>query len=200
MPAAQESRASRGRKPDWERLAPELTSHGWRMLLITVALALIAGLLYPASRTTIPEDPLLQSFDCPAPPCFPQTFASRAGDLMVRLPPLGYGLALLLCVPGLIIGTLHLLAGRAAKARALLLAFFGTLVVLVGIDILPHVANPCLTSGPQLPALCGEFAGRWDVQERWHTLLHALLGAVPMTLLYAWASGRLGNRGSKQVS
>jgi hypothetical protein len=198
MSDLQGNRGRQGRALDWERLAPELASVGWRVLLITVAVALAAGLLYPVSRTSIPEDPLLQSFDCPAPPCFPQTFASRAGDLAVLLPPFGYALALLLCVPGLVIGARHLLAGRDAKARPGLLAFFGTVIVLVGIDILPHVANPCLTNGPRLTALCGEFAGRWDVQNRWHTLLHALLGAVPMTLLFAWVSGRWrpGRRGS----
>jgi hypothetical protein len=198
MSDLQGTRARQGRRPDWERLAPELASFGWRVLLVTVAVALVAGLLYPASRTSIPEDPLLQSFDCPAPPCFPQTFASRAGDLAVRLPPFGYAAALLLSLPGLAVGVRHLLAGRDAKARPALLAFFGTLIVLVGIDILPHVANPCLTNGPKLTAICGEFAGRWDVQDRWHTMLHALLGAVPMTLLFAWASGRWrpGRRGS----
>ncbi|MEX2543349.1 MAG: hypothetical protein WD314_16205 [Trueperaceae bacterium] len=190
MQETQEFPSRRSRKPDWQRLAPELSGYAWRVLLVTVAVALIAGVLYPASRTSIPEDPLLQSFDCPAPPCFPQTPASRLADVLVKLPPFGYAAALLLCLPGLIVGTRFLLAGRDSQAGPLLIGFLGTGLVLVGIDILPHVLNPCLSFGPQLPGLCGEFASRWDVQARWHTLLHAFLGAVPFTVAFAWLSGR----------
>jgi hypothetical protein len=179
---------------DWQRKAPELASLGWRVLLFTVALALVAGLVYPASRTSIPEDPLLQSFDCPAPPCFPATPFSTLGDILVKLPPFGYAAALLLCLPALLVAAQHLLSGRDRLARPGLIAFFGTLAVLLGIDILPHVVNPCLEYGPQLPGLCSEFAGRWDVQARWHTLLHTLLGALPLVLLFSWVSRRLGPR------
>jgi hypothetical protein len=179
---------------DWQRKAPDLARLGWRTLLFTVALALVAGLVYPASRTSIPEDPLLQSFDCPAPPCFPATPFSTLGDILVKLPPFGYAAALLLCLPALFVAARNLLAGREQLVRPGLTAFFGTLAVLVGTDILPHVVNPCLEYGPELAGLCGEFAGRWDVQARWHTLLHTLLGALPLTLLFAWVSGRLRPR------
>lgn len=181
----------RRRSPDWQRLAPVMLQYGWQVLVATVLIALVAGVVYPASRTQIPEDPLLQSFDCASPPCFPQTTASRLGDLLVRLPPIGYTLALLLCVPALLVGVRYVMAGQDAKAGPAFVAFFGTLTVLVGTDILPHVLNPCLGFGPRLDGLCGEFAGRWDVQERWHTLLHTLFGAIPFTVLLGWFTGRL---------
>lgn len=184
---------------DWQRLAPLLSGYGWRVLLVTVAVALVAGVLYPVSRTSIPEDPLLQSFDCPAPPCFPQTTASRLGDLLVRIPPLGYALAFLLAVPGVVIGVRHLLAGRDDEAVPLLLTFSAILLVLVGTDILPHVVNPCPSNGPRLTAVCGEFAGRWDVLDRWHTLFHTLLGALPLTVLFHFLIRRWRPRGLAAV-
>lgn len=188
MPALQQYASFR--RVDLERVAPLLSSYAWRILLSTVVVALLAGVLYPATRTSIPEDPLLQSFDCAAPPCFPQTPLSRLSDVLVKLPPLGYALALMLSLPGLIFGFRYLLAGRDSLAASGLLAFFGTALVLVGTDVVPHVLNPCLTFGPQLSGVCGEFAGRWDVQDRWHTLLHTLLGAAPLVLVFAWLKRR----------
>jgi hypothetical protein len=195
-----ESVRPRGRGLDWERNAPLLAAHGWRALLLTVALALIAGLLYPASRTSIPEDPLLQSFECAAPPCFPQTPLSRLGDLLVRLPPLGYAAALLLCLPGLLLGARYLMNDRDGQAIPLLVAFFGTVVVLVGTDVIPHVLNPCPAFGPQLSGMCGEFAGRWDVQDRWHTLYHTLVGAAPLTALFGLLAGRLSVQAGQRTA
>lgn len=175
---------------DWQQLARLGIWYGWRALLITVVVALLAGVVYPASRTAIPEDPLLQSFDCASPPCFPHTAASRSGDVLVKLPPIGYALALLLCLPAAIVGVRDLLAGRLPAARQLIVPFLATLLVLLATDVVPRVLNPCLAFGPQLGGLCGEFVGRWDVRDRWSTLHHTLLGALPFTLLFGWLSGR----------
>ncbi|MEX2536328.1 MAG: hypothetical protein WD273_12100 [Trueperaceae bacterium] len=181
---------ARQRGLDWRRLAQAGTGYGWRALVYTVTLALIVGVFYPASRTVIPEDPLLQSFDCAAPPCFPQTAASQLGDVLVKLPPFGYLLAMLLCLPGFIVGIRDLRSQQTAAAGPLITPFVATLVVLIGADVLPRVLNPCLVLGSQLDAVCGEFAGRWNMQEQWNALHRTLLGALPFTALFAWAKGR----------
>lgn len=192
LETAREPEPQQERSRDWRRIAGKGIWYGWRVLLFTALLALVAGVIYPATRTTIPEDPLLQSFDCAEPPCFPGTPASRLGDVLVVLPPIGYALALLCCLPGLLVGGRDLLEGRMESARRLIVPFLGTLLVLIGIDVVPRFLNPCIAFGPSMSGLCAEFAGRWDVQLRWHTLHHALLGAVPFTLLYGLLSGRIG--------
>lgn len=191
---ARGSEPERSRPRDWRQIAEQGIFFAWRALLITVFLALVAGVIYPASRTTIPEDPLLQSFDCAEPPCFPQSPASRLGDVLVELPPFGYALALLLTLPGLLVGAHDLLEGRKEGAWRLITPFLGTLLVLIGIDVVPRLLNPCIAIGPSLDSLCGEFAGRWDVQARWRTLQHALLGSLPFTLLFGLFSGRIGKK------
>ena len=191
---ARGSEPEQSRFRDWRQIAEQGIFYAWRALLVTVLLAIVAGIIYPASRTTIPEDPLLQSFDCAAPPCFPQTPASRLGDVLVELPPFGYALAVLFCLPGLLVGGRDLLEGQMDAARRLITPFLGTLLVLICIDAVPRFLNPCTALGPSLGGLCGEFAGRWDVQLRWHTLHHALLGALPFTLLFGLFSGRIGKK------
>ena len=187
----------RSRVPrDWRLVARTGIWYGWRVLILTALFALLAGIVFPATRTTIPEESLQQSMDCPVVPCVPETPASVVADTLVRLPFYGYLLALALCVPGLVIGIGDLRSGRMEGARRFIVPFLGTALVLICIDVVPRVINPCLILGPTMDGLCREFSGRWDVRPQWHYLHHALIGAVPSALLFGWFSGWIGRRQS----
>lgn len=59
---------------------------------------------------------------------------------------------------------------------------------LVGTEILPHVATTGLcTAAPEVCSYSPERGS--DISDRWHPLAHALLGALPMTLIY-WRTRR----------
>ncbi|HVF12257.1 MAG TPA: hypothetical protein VNA87_04145, partial [Actinomycetota bacterium] len=83
------------------------------------------------------------------------------------------------------------------------LPLVGPVVVFIGMELVPHAVGPCtvmsVVGGPDLPAMCerithgsgfggkGEPTTSVDVIARWHALMHGLIGAVPMTLLYRFA-------------
>lgn len=79
-------------------------------------------------------------------------------------------------------------------ARKFIVPFLGTVLVLICIDVVPRVLNPCPLLGPALDRLCVDFSGRWDVRPQWHYLHHALLGALPSALLFGWLAGWIGKR------
>ena len=110
-----------------------------------------------------------------------------AHDLPTTLPFLGYGLAIALGLPSLLAGGWDLLRGRGAAGGRRLLAFVGPVLIVVGTEVVPHVASPCLPAElgvGGLPAVCERTAQGVDVEERWHALDHALVGALPMAALY----------------
>lgn len=94
---------------------------------------------------------------------------------------------------------------RQARGRRVLVAAAPVLVFL-GMELLPHAISPCSISAMldrlTIPSFCertshgsgfggkGEVIEDVDINERWHTLSHALIGAIPMAALYALALRR----------
>ena len=80
-------------------------------------------------------------------------------------------------------------AGRRAVGGRRWLAFVGPVLVFVGIEILPHLVNPCgipyALGSRDLPGFCVTNP-EWgaDVEDRYHLLDHALVGGLPMAALY----------------
>ncbi len=66
------------------------------------------------------------------------------------------------------------------------------MLVFVGIELLPHLLNPCSIpyelGRRDLPGIC-EINPEWgaDVESRYHLLDHALVGALPLMALYTLA-------------
>ena len=109
-------------------------------------------------------------------------------DLPMVISMLGYGLAILLGVPSLLAAVWDLLRGRWGAAGRRTLPFVGPLLFLIGMEIVPHLVNPCFLAlelgGRRFPGMCDY--GEWgaDLAGRWHLLEHALLGAIPFAALY----------------
>jgi hypothetical protein len=125
--------------------------------------------------------------DCPAPPCAPESLPGLR-DLATVLPTLGQLLAILLGFPSALVGGWDLLRGRPSDGGRRLLAFVGPILVLVGTEIVPHVATIGLCTAAS--EMC-RFSPEWgtDISDRWHPLAHGLLGALPMTVIY-WLTRR----------
>ncbi|WP_156411364.1 hypothetical protein [Nocardioides sp. Soil805] len=65
----------------------------------------------------------------------------------------------------------------------------GPLVVLAGAAVVPHVVTPCLAG--EVPTVCeADGQGGFDFPRTVHPLGHALLGWVPLTILYVWTLRR----------
>jgi hypothetical protein len=109
------------------------------------------------------------------------------------VPFVGYGLALLLGVPSGIAGGWSLVRGRWSAGFRRLLILVGPILFIVGMEVVPHIVNPCLAAdlaGDTFPRFCGRTESGADIAERGHALYHALVGALPMVLLYRWALRR----------
>lgn len=168
-------------------LEERLGGHGWRILWLSVAVSLVSGVVY-----AVISDP---------------------GDLPTIIPTLGFLASIALGVPGLVSGLRSLIKGERNVAGPRILMFVGPLVVFVGIELVPHLLNPCLladANGPEDSSFCktvvhrAGFGGRGalvedvDVNDRFHLLHHSVVGAIPMTLLYRqalrrWHAAVLGN-------
>lgn len=96
-------------------------------------------------------------------------------------------------VPSAIAGGWSWVRGRWSEGFRRLLILVGPLLFIVGMEIVPHVVNPCFPAdlaGEQLPCFCERTESAPDITGRLHTLDHALVGALPMVLLYRWALRR----------
>ena len=113
-------------------------------------------------------------------------------DLPWTISMLGYGLVILLGLPSLLAGARDLLRGRRAVGARRSLVFVGPLLVFILSELLPHLLNPCSIpyqlGGWNLPRIC-QTNPEWgaDVDDRYHLLDHALVGALPTAALYWWA-------------
>jgi hypothetical protein len=180
--------------PGWQRMADRLVRVGWSILLVSVALALLGGVVTAAWNPDT-EPPPPGTTECEDPPCFGGGGLPGPENLPMIVPFLGYGLALLLGVPSAVAGVWSLARGRWSEGFRRLLIFVGSLLFIVGMEIVPHVLNPCLAAdlvSDDLPLFCERTESGPDITSRLHALDHALVGALPMALLYRWALHRWG--------
>ena len=177
----------------WQRAADRLARWAWPVLLAAVALALVGGVVVGAWNPAA-EDPKPSVDECEDPPCFGGEGLPGVGDLPVVVPFLGYGLAIVLGLPSALAGGWDLLRGRWGAAGRRLLVFVGPVLVLVGTEIVPHLLSPCLPAelgADWVPGVCERHPVHgWDIEDRWHALDHALVGALPMAALYRLALRR----------
>ena len=166
----------------WQRGADRLARVGWLVLLAAVAVALVGGAVAAA---------------------LPQSSGDEIGsgggpgwrDLPWIVSMLGYGLTVLLGLPSLLAGVWDLGRGRRRAGVRRALPFVGPVLVFAGIELLPHLLNPCTIpyelGGRDLPGIC-ETDPAWgaDVASRYHLLDHALVGALPMAAFYRLALRR----------
>lgn len=179
-----------GTEAPWRQAAHRLARYGWYVLLVGLALGLLGGVLSaldgpggaPEAVTTT-EDDL-----CPNPPCLDMDLAGMPPSAIPNLLQLlGYTLAAVLGVPSLLAGGQDLLRGRRALGAGRLLAFLGPLLILVGTELVPHAIDVCRL----LPWACEDSPRHgWSIADQWHQLDHALIGALPLTILYGWALRR----------
>lgn len=165
----------------WHRVADRLARYGWRVLLLALFVALVGGIIEvfvwePGAGPT--------SDDCLRPPCGPESMPGLR-DIATVLPILGYLLVIVLGIPSLFAGAWDLARARLMDGSFRLLAFVGPLLVLVGMEILPHLVNVGLC------AVVTQLCTGTDISDRWHPLDHAVLGALPMTALYWWIRQKL---------
>lgn len=65
----------------------------------------------------------------------------------------------------------------------------GPLLVLVGAEVVPHVVTPCWAG--EVPGVCeADGRGGFDFPRTVHPFGHALLGWVPLAILYVWTLRR----------
>lgn len=178
----------------WQRWADRLAGYAWLVLLTAVTLALLGGII--GAVTWQPDaNPVPARVDeCADPPCFELGGVPGIQDLPVVLPALGYVLAIALGLPSLLTGTGDCIRGRWAVGSRRLLPFIGPVLILVGVEIVPHVVSPCtlaqVLGSDELPGICERAEHGVDIKDRWHALDHALVGALPLAALYRLALRR----------
>lgn len=176
----------------WRRMADRLARIGWLVLLVSVAF-MIVGSAVVAVWNPDTDTPPVETTECENPPCFGGGGMPGLADLPTVVPFLGYSMAILLGVPGALSATWKLLRGQWRSALTWLLPFVGPGLFIVGTELVPHVVNPCLAAGlsrDELPGFCEKTGSGTDISGRVHALHHALVGALPMLVLYTRALRR----------
>jgi hypothetical protein len=164
---------------------------GWSVVLVVAAgvVSVASGLLALAWFPDLPDQP---PDPCTDPPCWGLDVDGAAALLV--LPFIAHvvllGLALLMGGLALLLGLVA--AGRGHGRNALGLAAVavaGPVLVLVGGELVPHLANPCVlpdVAGAEPPGFCITTPQGADVPDNWHALDHAVVGFLPVSLLVAW--------------
>ena len=159
---------------------------GLRLVLAAALVGVLAGgveaVLWEQSG---PDERVAAADACPEPPCLPESLPGLE-HLPLLFPPLALLLAAL-CGAGALL--MSLLSERPwwTRRRALL-PVLGPVVVLVALEVVPHLVNPCLVAAAvadDLPSGCSRTVHGVDVHDRWHALHHAVVGGLPAALGYA---------------
>lgn len=176
----------------WWRLADRLVRIGWLLLIVSVAFMIVGSAVVAVLNPDI-EAPLAEATECENPPCFGGGGMPGLADLPTVVSFGGYSLAILLGVPSGLAGAWSLLRGQWRVGLAWLLPFVGPVLFVVGTEIVPHLANPCFAAEltrDELPGFCEQTESGADISGRVHALHHAVVGALPMLLLYTGALRR----------
>ena len=171
----------------WQRVTDRLARYAWLVLLVAIAVAVVGAIVYAAVWQPDPATAQAEVVECADPPCFGGGGLPGLRDLPATLPFLGYGLAIVLGLPSLLAGGWDVLRGRWTSGGRRLVVFAGPVLFLVGTEIVPHLVSPCLPAllgADWLPAVCERTEHGVDVKDRWHPLDHALVGGLPMAVLY----------------
>ncbi len=177
----------------WQHWADRLARYGWLVLLVSIAVGLVGGVI-TAAAVWQPGETAQVVDECVNPPCFGGGGLPGLRDLPMVITMMGYGLAILLGVPSLLAAVWDLLRGRWGAGGRRTLPLVGPLLFLAGMEIFPHLVNPCFLAlelgGRRFPGTCDY--GEWgaDLAGRWHLLEHILLGAIPFAALY-WLALRM---------
>ena len=177
---------------NWLQTTNRLARLGWVVLLISVAF-MIVGSAAVAVWNPDTEAPPAKTTACENPPCFGGGGMPSVADLPTVLAFAGYGLAVLLGVPGSLLGMGRVLRGRWRQGLPGLLVVAGPLLFVAGTELVPHVVNPCFAADltrNELPGFCERTESGADIGARVHALHHAVVGALPMAVLYTWALRR----------
>jgi hypothetical protein len=144
-----------------------------RIALLTLVISVAFGLIYGAL------DALIYPY---------VSFVQAVNGPVFQLVTLAYFLAMLLGVPGLLVGIRDGLRGQWGQAGRVL-AFVGPLIIFFGVSGLSHLLIPCQTDPPVWPAntftpwLCT--AG--SIKGQFHLLHHTLTMGVILLVLYWFA-------------
>ncbi len=170
----------------WQRAADRLARYAWLVLLVSITIGLVGGAIVaiigqPSESTQVVDE-------CVNPPCLGGGGMPGLQDLPMGITMMGYGLAILLGVPSLLAAVWDFLRGRFGAGATRLFTFVGPVLFLVGMEIVPHLLNPCFLAlelgGKRFPGMCDY--GDWgaDFAGRWHLLDHTVVGAIPFAALY----------------
>jgi hypothetical protein len=164
--------------------ASVLVALGLRLVLAGALVGVLAGVVEAALwQPAAPSERPPVAEICLDPPCLPESLPDGEHLLMV-VPPLAHLLAAALGTSAL----LALLASGRARRRRSLLPVLGPVAVLIALEVVPHLLNPCLAAAAldhSLPAGCSRTTHGTDVDDRWHALHHAVVGGVPAAAGYA---------------
>lgn len=176
----------------WQQMANRLAHIGWLVVLVSVAFMIVGSAVgavwYPDTNS-----PPAETTECENPPCFGGGGMPGLADLPTVIAFGGYGLAVLLGVPSALWGAWNVLRGRWRLGLPELLVVVGPLLLVAGTELVPHVVNPCLAADltrDELLGFCEHTESGTDIGGRVHALHHAVVGALPMALLYTWALRR----------
>jgi hypothetical protein len=173
-------------------VAEHLARFGWLVLVASVATMILGSVVVAVWNPETAASPA-EAEECENPPCLGGGGMPGLADLPTVISFIGYGLAILLGVPSAMAGVWSILRGRWSIGGRSLLVFVGPLLVLAGTELVPHVVNPCIVAdltSDELPGYCEQTESGTDIGGRFHALHHAVVGALPMALLYTWALRR----------
>lgn len=176
----------------WRRMSDRMARLGWLVLIVSVAF-MIVGSTVVAVWNPDTEAPSAEAAECENPPCFGGGGMPGLADLPSVVAFGGCSVAILLGVPSVLLGGPNLLRGRWKAGLVWLLPFVGPVLFIVGTELIPHAVNPCLAAEltrDELPGYCEKTESGADIGGRVHALHHAMVGALPMLVVYTWVLRR----------
>lgn len=161
---------------------------GFVVILVGLAIAVLGSVV-----VALADPPTGQpgyDKECTDPPCFGGGGLPGVADLPMVISMLAYVVAVLLGVPAGVLAIVLLARRMWRPAIRRLVPAVGPLVVLAGIELVPHLLNVCFLADMlslPLPGFCRRGEHGVDVADRWHVIQHTVFGAIPLLIGYWWA-------------